>query len=144
VVCGRLGDRQLSYFFQCAIGVIDAVGLVAGPAELLPDPADEVLLPGGVAGGEAAPGGRGEQAGEGDGFGVGGGEDPGSGEVAGFTAGPRDRLQRGEAQRFGMGPAIVLGQDLAEGAWPVGDGAVADLAPSDRKTAHRDREAAGA
>jgi hypothetical protein len=76
VVCGRLGDRQLSYFFQCAIGVIDAVGLVAGPAELLPDPADEVLLPGGVAGGEAAPGGRGEQAGEGDGFGVGGGEDP--------------------------------------------------------------------
>ena len=27
-----------------------------------------------------------------------------------------------------MGPAVVLGQDLAEGAGPVGDGAVANLA----------------
>jgi hypothetical protein len=33
-----------------------------------------------------------------------------------------------EGERFGMGPAIVLGQDLTEAAGPVGDGAVADLA----------------
>ena len=26
-----------------------------------------------------------------------------------------------------MGPAVVLGQDLSEGAGPVGDGTVADL-----------------
>jgi hypothetical protein len=30
-------------------------------------------------------------------------------------------------------PAVVLGQDLAEIAGPVGDGAVADLAAGDRK-----------
>ena len=42
-----------------------------------------------------------------------------------------------------MGPAVVLGQDLAEAAVPVGDGAAADLAACDRKTSNRHREAAG-
>ena len=31
-----------------------------------------------------------------------------------------------------MGPAVVFGQDLTEGAGPVRDGAVADLAAGDR------------
>ena len=43
------------------------------------------------------------------------------------------RLPGTEAERFGMGPAVVLGQDLAEVPGPVGDGAVADLAARDRK-----------
>ncbi len=38
-----------------------------------------------------------------------------------------------EAERFGMGPAVVLGQDLAEVAGPVRDGAAADLAARDRQ-----------
>ncbi len=42
-----------------------------------------------------------------------------------------------------MGPAVVLGQDLGEGAWPVRDGAVADLAAGDRKLGDGHREAAG-
>jgi hypothetical protein len=33
-----------------------------------------------------------------------------------------------------MDPAVVLGQDLAEAARPVRDGAAADLAARDRKT----------
>jgi hypothetical protein len=33
-----------------------------------------------------------------------------------------------DAERFGMGPAVVLGQDLTEAAGPVRHGAVADLA----------------
>lgn len=41
-----------------------------------------------------------------------------------------------------MGPAIVLGQDLADGAGPVGDRAVADLAARDRQLGDRHREAA--
>ena len=49
----------------------------------------------------------------------------------------------GEAERFGMGPAIVLGQDLAEVAWPVRDGAVADLATRDRKMGDGHRKTAG-
>jgi len=32
-----------------------------------------------------------------------------------------------------MGPAVVLGQDLTEAAGPVGHGAPADLATSDRQ-----------
>jgi hypothetical protein len=32
-----------------------------------------------------------------------------------------------------MGPAVVLGQDLGDGAGPVSDGPVADLAVGDRK-----------
>jgi hypothetical protein len=42
-----------------------------------------------------------------------------------------------------MGPAVVLGQDLSEGAGPVGDGAVADLAAGDWKLGNGHREAAG-
>ena len=67
-------------------------GLVAGSAEPLPDRGGELLLPGGVAGGEAAPGGRGDEGGQGDGFGVGGGEDPGGAELAGFGAGRDEDL----------------------------------------------------
>jgi len=37
-----------------------------------------------------------------------------------------------DAERFGMGPAVVLGQDLTEVSRPVGHGAVADLAAGDR------------
>jgi len=36
-------------------------------------------------------------------------------------AGLRDRLPGREAERFGVGPAVVFGQDLAEVAGPVGD-----------------------
>jgi len=67
-------------------------GLVAGPAEPLPDRGDELLLLSGIAGGEAAPSGRGDEAGEGDGFGEGGGEDPGGAELAGFGAGRDEDL----------------------------------------------------
>jgi len=38
-----------------------------------------------------------------------------------------------EAERFGMGAAVVLGPDLTETAWPVRDGAVADLATGYRQ-----------
>ena len=41
-------------------------------------------------------------------------------------------LSLGEAERFGMDPAVVLGQDFADRAWPVGEGAVADLAARNR------------
>lgn len=37
-----------------------------------------------------------------------------------------------DAERFGMGPAVVLGQDLTEVSRPVGHGAMADLAAGDR------------
>jgi hypothetical protein len=36
-----------------------------------------------------------------------------------------------DAERFGMGPAVVLGQDLTEAAGPVRHGALADLATGD-------------
>jgi hypothetical protein len=55
----------------------------------------------------------------------------------------RDRLPGCGVKRFGMGPAVVLGQDLGEGARPVGDGAVADLAAGDRKLGNGHGEAAG-
>jgi hypothetical protein len=63
----------------------------------------------------------------------------------GFSSaeGLRGRLPGTEAERFGMGPAVVLGQDLAEVPGPVGDGAVADLAARDRKMGNGHREAAG-
>jgi hypothetical protein len=48
-----------------------------------------------------------------------------------------------DAKRFGMGPAVVLGQDLAEAAGPVRDGAAADLATGDRQLGNGHREAAG-
>jgi hypothetical protein len=72
--------------------VAGAGGLVAGPAEPLPDRGGELLLLGGPAGGQAAPGGRGDEAGQADGFGVGGGEDPGGAEPAGFGAGRDEDL----------------------------------------------------
>jgi hypothetical protein len=43
----------------------------------------------------------------------------------------RRPLGRG-AERFGMGPPVVLSQDLTEAAAPVRDGAVADLATGNR------------
>jgi hypothetical protein len=42
-----------------------------------------------------------------------------------------------------MGSAIVLGQDLDEGAGPAGDGAMADLAAGDQQPGNSYREAAG-
>ncbi len=42
-----------------------------------------------------------------------------------------------------MGPAVVRGQDLAEIARPVRDGAVTYLAARDRKMGNGDRKAAG-
>jgi hypothetical protein len=39
----------------------------------------------------------------------------------------------GEAERFGMVPAVVLIQRLAEGAGPVGHGTLTDFAAGDRK-----------
>ena len=48
------------------------------------------------------------------------------------NAGSLRRLLGREAERFGTGPAVVLGQDLTEVAWPVGHRAVADLAAGDR------------
>jgi hypothetical protein len=50
----------------------------------------------------------------------------------------RGRLPGWDAERRGMGPAVVLGQDLTEAAGPVRHGAVADLAAGDGH-----REAAG-
>lgn len=52
------------------------------------------------------------------------------------------RLPGREAERFGMGPAIVLGQGVAGLPRPVSDGAVADLAACNRKMRHGYREAA--
>ena len=53
------------------------------------------------------------------------------------------RLPGREAERFGMGTAVVLGQSLTEAAGPVRDGAVADLATGDRQLGNGHREAAG-
>jgi len=53
------------------------------------------------------------------------------------------RLRGGDAERFGMGPAVMLGQDLADVAWPVGEGTIADLAAGDRQLGDCHREAAG-
>jgi len=39
-----------------------------------------------------------------------------------------------------MGPTVVLGQDLSEGAGPVGDGAVADLAAGEWKLGYGHRD----
>jgi hypothetical protein len=47
-------------------------------------------------------------------------------------------LLGGKAERFGMGPAVVLGQRFAEGAGPVGHGALADLAAGDRELGDSD------
>jgi len=53
------------------------------------------------------------------------------------------RLPGCEVERLGMRPAVVLGQDLGEGAGPVRDGAVADLAAGDRQLGNGHRESAG-
>ena len=52
-------------------------------------------------------------------------------------------LLAGKAERFGMGPAVMLGQRLAESAGPVGHGALADLAARYRKLGDGDRETTG-
>jgi hypothetical protein len=57
--------------------------------------------------------------------------------------GSSDGLLGSEAERFGVSPAVVLGEHLAEPAWPVGDGAVADLATRYWKPGNGHREAAG-
>ncbi len=53
------------------------------------------------------------------------------------------RLPGREAEYFWVGATVMLGQGLAEGAGPVGDGATADLAARDRQVGNGDREAAG-
>ena len=60
-----------------------------------------------------------------------------------ISAGLRSRLAGCDVKRFGMGPAVMLSQDLSEVAEPVRDGAVADLAAGDRKLGNGYREAAG-
>jgi hypothetical protein len=50
---------------------------------------------------------------------------------AGWRGSPRS-VSGGEVEYFGMGPAVVLGQDFAEIPGTVCDGAVADLAAGDR------------
>ncbi len=52
-------------------------------------------------------------------------------------------LLGGDAQRFGMGPAVMPGQDLADVAWPVGEGTATDLTAGDRQMGDGHREAAG-
>lgn len=55
----------------------------------------------------------------------------------------RTGLPGWEAERFGMHPAVVLGQYLTGLAGPVGDGAAADAAACDRKMRNSNREVAG-
>jgi hypothetical protein len=63
----------------------------------------------------------------------------------GFSSaeGLRGWLAGTQAERFGVGPAVVLGQDLAEVPGPVGDGAVAELAARDRKMGDGHRGSSG-
>jgi len=63
--------------------------------------------------------------------------------TAAVSAGLRGQLPGCEVKRLGMGPAVMLGQDLTEVARAVGDGTVADLAAGDRKLGNGHREAAG-
>lgn len=53
------------------------------------------------------------------------------------------RLLGRDAERFGIGPAVMLGQNFTEAAGPVRHGAVADLATGDRQLGNDYREAAG-
>jgi hypothetical protein len=48
-----------------------------------------------------------------------------------------------DPKRFGMGPVVMLGQDLTEAAGPVRHGAMADLATGDRQLGDGHGEAAG-
>jgi hypothetical protein len=50
------------------------------------------------------------------------------------------RLRGREAERFGVRPPAVLGQDFAGLAGLVRDGAIADLAARDRKVRNRCRD----
>ena len=59
------------------------------------------------------------------------------------TGGGFGPLSGRHAERLRMGPAVVLGQDLAEAAGVVGDRLVADLAAGDWKVSNGDGEAAG-
>jgi hypothetical protein len=52
-------------------------------------------------------------------------------------------LLRRDAEQFGMGTAVMLGQDLTEAAGPVCHGALADLATGDRQLGNGHRKAAG-
>jgi len=58
-------------------------------------------------------------------------------------SGLRGRLPGRQAERFGVGPAVVLGEHFAKAARPVRDGAMANLAARDRKAGNGDRKAAG-
>ena len=64
-------------------------------------------------------------------------------ETARLVSGLRGRVTGRQADRFGMGQAVVLGQGLAEAAGPVRDGAAADLAARDRKMGNGHGETAG-
>jgi hypothetical protein len=88
--------------------VAGAGGLVAGPTDLLPDLGGELLLQRGVAGGEDAPCGPGDEGGEVDGFGVGGGEDTGGAEVTVFGAARDEDLGAAGSPPPGGGPLAVL------------------------------------
>lgn len=55
----------------------------------------------------------------------------------------RERLPGRKAEFFRMVPAVVLGQDLAQVAGLVCDGALADLAARHRQLGDGYREAAG-
>jgi hypothetical protein len=55
----------------------------------------------------------------------------------------QDGLPGREVERFGMGAPVVLGQGLADGARPVRDRVVADLAARDRQAGDRHGETAG-
>jgi hypothetical protein len=57
--------------------------------------------------------------------------------VARGNAGSLRSYQDGMPSASGMGPTVVLGQDLAEAAGPVRHGAVADLATGDRQNGSR-------
>ena len=48
-----------------------------------------------------------------------------------------------QAERFEMGPTVMLGLELAEATRPVRDGTAADLAARDRKMGNGHGEAAG-
>jgi hypothetical protein len=54
------------------------------------------------------------------------------------------RLPGRKAERFRMGSAVVVGQDLTEAAGPIRHGTVANLATGDRKLGNGHRETVGA
>jgi hypothetical protein len=63
--------------------------------------------------------------------------------IRGVVAAAGGRLPGRDAERFGMRPAVMLSQDLAEAAGPVRHGTVADLAAGDRQLGDGHREAPG-